>query len=80
VRDALVHGEVAHGLDATRRLVRHHAAHDAEQNASRGARMDRALLGVCVGALVEPVMKLELVAEQRARDVDLLRADADLLF
>merc|ERR1719272_2677282 len=60
-------------------LVRDHAANGAPEDLGWGPVMERALLWVRVHLLAAELGKLQLVAEEGARDVDILRADTDHL-
>lgn len=79
--DTLVEGETAESGGTTSRLVGDHSADSLEEDAGRSAVVEgTGLLGVDNVTLVEVGVVLELVTEERARDVDLLAADnRDLL-
>ena len=72
--------EPSHGGLAALGFARDHAADDAEEHVGGGALVVGSAGGVGVHALVDVVLEFEVVAEERAGDVDLLAAhDHDLL-
>ena len=77
VGDTLENGEALQGGGTTLGLVCHHAADDPPHHAGGSAEVVGTLGGVGQGALLEVVAQAQLVAEQGARDGDLLGADQD---
>mmetsp|Transcript_9102 Transcript_9102/g.20621 ORF Transcript_9102/g.20621 Transcript_9102/m.20621 type:complete len:214 (-) Transcript_9102:22-663(-) len=77
VRDALEGLEAVQRGGAARGLVRDHAADAAPEDLGGGAEVVEAPARVGVHVLAPEVRVLQLVAVERARDVDVLRAHAD---
>jgi len=80
VGDTLEDLEALQSGGTTSGLVGDHATNDTPQDTRGSTEVDHAAVGVGVHATAEESLELELVAEQRARDVDLLSANQnDLL-
>jgi len=77
VGDTVENLEVVEGSAAAAALVGHHAADSAPEDAGGGAVVVGTTAGVGVHALVQEEVELELVAEEGARDVDLLATNND---
>lgn len=65
------------GSSTTGGLVRKHATHGAPENLAGGAEVERSLLGISGDLLAKEGVVLELVAEERAGNVQFFAADDD---
>merc|ERR1719352_2078302 len=77
MRNAFIGPQSVKCCSTSGRLVRHHTTNGAPKDLGWGLVMQRAMFGVGVHPLPPELGKLELVPEQGAGNVDVLRANAD---